>query len=154
MSLTTTESSPSSSSRIHVKTRYIPPPEPSLPALAVQVTEMVDSYMLWIGTTNEPAESVQNAPLQGCLARDWACAMPTRDINSSLPPAATSLFRTSGSDIALSMSQRLARRFKKQIFLSVDIPPSFQTMGQGPQLILAVEKTMVETLKELEQRRT
>jgi len=44
----------------------------------------------------------------------------------------------------------LARRFRKQIFLSVDVPPAFLSMGQGPKLLLEVEKGIVETLKEME----
>lgn len=64
--------------------------------------------------------------------------------------AATALFRTSGSDVALSMAQRLAKRFKKQIFLSVDIPASFLTLGQGARVLLEAEKGVVAALKELE----
>lgn len=65
--------------RIHIHTRYIPPSEPALPALAIQTTRLVDTYMLWVGTTELEAEEVRNAPLHGCLAKDWACAMPTRE---------------------------------------------------------------------------
>ncbi|KAH9839478.1 uncharacterized protein C8Q71DRAFT_749653 [Rhodofomes roseus] len=133
---------------ITVETKLVPPSDPTLPALAVQVTRLLDSYMLWIGTTDEAAEDVQNALLQGHIARDWACAMPLGNLN--VPPAATSLYRSSSSDAALSMSQRLARRFKKQIFLSIDLPPGFDSMGQGQKLILAVEKAVVETLREVE----
>ena len=35
--------------------------------------------MLWVGTTELEAEDVHKAPLQGLLAKDWACAMPIRD---------------------------------------------------------------------------
>lgn len=42
-----------------------------------------------------------------------------------------------------------ARKFKKQIFLSVDLPPTFISMEYGPQLALEVEKRLVETLKEI-----
>ena len=45
---------------------------------------------------------------------------------------------------------RTARRFKKQIFLSVDIAPSFMSLGDGPRLLLAVEKAVVDHLKSLE----
>ncbi|KZT10956.1 uncharacterized protein LAESUDRAFT_741287 [Laetiporus sulphureus 93-53] len=136
---------------ISFRTRHVRPADPSLPALALQVTHLIDSYMLWVGTTDETAEEVYKAPLQGNLARDWACAMPARDLNMNIPPAATSLFRTSSSDAALSMAQRLARRFKKQIFLSIDLPPAFDSMGQGAKLIFAVEKAVVDMLKEMEQ---
>ncbi|KAH9935531.1 uncharacterized protein B0H18DRAFT_976134 [Fomitopsis serialis] len=137
-------------SNITVETKLVSPPDPTLPALAIQVTRLLDSYMLWIGTTDETAEDVHSAPLQGHLARDWACAMPVRNLSANTPPAATSLYRSSSSDAALSMSQRLARRFKKQIFLSIDLPPVFDSMGQGQKLVLAVERAVVETLRELE----
>lgn len=43
-----------------------------------------------------------------------------------------------------------ARRFKKQIFLSVDVPPTFLSMGNGPRLLLEVERALVGRLKEYE----
>ncbi|KAL7281723.1 hypothetical protein ACG7TL_005041 [Trametes sanguinea] len=160
--------------RIHVDTRYFPPAGLGLPALAVQTTRLVDTYMLWVGTTDVEPELVANAPLQGCLAKDWACAMPAREM-SGTPPAATPLYRTSSSEASLSMAQRLgawllsfvtatlldwdarahigdcitgaARRFKKQIFLSIDMPPSLGSMGQEGKLLLAIERAVVDTLK-------
>ena len=115
---------------ISVETKRVPPSDPTLPPLALQVTQLLDSYMLWVGTTEEPAEDVQHASLHGHLARDWACAMPASKVspdemlsgncrmprnwligvvqlNANTPPAATSLYRSSSSDTALSMSQRL-----------------------------------------------
>jgi Proteasome assembly chaperone 4 len=61
---------------ISAQTKYLAAADPSLPALALQVTRLVDSYMLWIGTTELSPEDVSKAPSQGSLARDWACAMP------------------------------------------------------------------------------
>ncbi|KAI0697239.1 hypothetical protein BC835DRAFT_1270564 [Cytidiella melzeri] len=135
-------------SNIQVHTKYIPTSERALPALALQITQLVGSYMVWIGTTGESAENVETALLQGSLLRDWACAMPPT--NTAIPPAATNLYRSSSSDVSLSMAQRLARRFKKQIFLSVDVPPAFMTPGDGPKLMLAVEKAAVQSLQALE----
>ena len=54
-------------------------------------------------------------------------------------------------DICPIHSEMIARRFKKQIFLSVDMPATFFALGQGPQLAFEAEKRLVETLKELEQ---
>jgi proteasome assembly chaperone 4 len=91
-----------------------------------------------------------------------------------VPGAATTIYRSSSSDVSLSMAQRLgeacpvqgcrpkcllylswpfvpaARRFKQQIFLAVDVPPSFMALGDGPRLIMAVEKAVVDVLKSLE----
>ncbi|KIK97798.1 hypothetical protein PAXRUDRAFT_135570 [Paxillus rubicundulus Ve08.2h10] len=131
------------------RTRYIPPAEPTLPALALHVTSLVDSYMLWVGVTEEPPETVENAPRSGALCRDWACAMPSAPGMPGLGPA-TPLFHSSGSDVALSMAQRLAKRFRKQIFLSVDIPPLYLSAAQGSRLLLDAEKGVVEALKEIE----
>lgn len=40
-----------------------------------------------------------------------------------------------------------ARRFKKQIFLSIDVPPSLGSMGQEGKLLLAIERALVDNLK-------
>ena len=60
---------------IRTETRYFPPPDDVLPALVLQITELVDSYVLWIGPTDESQENAQRAPEKGNLCRDWACAM-------------------------------------------------------------------------------
>ncbi|KAI0342167.1 hypothetical protein BDW22DRAFT_1429651 [Trametopsis cervina] len=148
----------SSPAAIRMHTKYIAPSERSMPALAMQITELVGSYMVWVGTTDVPAEKVESAPSQGSLLRDWSCAMPP--LNAATPPAATNLYRSSSSEISLSMAQRLgetscrllARRFQKQIFVSVDIPPSFMTLGDGSKLLVAAEKAVVQALQDIEAR--
>ena len=47
---------------------------------------------------------------------------------------------------------RLAKRFQKQIFLSVDIPSGFSPNGQGDKLLFEAEKGIVAALKEIESR--
>lgn len=39
------------------------------------------------------------------------------------------------------------------MFLSVDVPPSFMSMSEGSRVLLAVEKAVVDGLKELENRK-
>jgi hypothetical protein len=70
------------SSMISVDVRHVTPSDPALPALAVQVTKLVESYMLWVGVLEEGVgpDEVEKVPLQGSLARDWACAMPTANV--------------------------------------------------------------------------
>jgi len=133
---------------ISIETKYLPSSDPSLPALALQVTCLVNSYMLWIGTTDASPEDVSKALSEGNLAHDWACAMPP--ITSGAPASATWLFRSSGSEVSMAIAQRLARRFRKQIYLSVDIPPIFSSMGQSPRIALEMEKGIVETLKRMD----
>lgn len=60
---------------IQVWTRFVPPAEPTQPALAVEITRLVDSYMVWVGVTAETAETVGDAARSGSLCKDWACAM-------------------------------------------------------------------------------
>lgn len=57
------------------ETKYLPAGDPTLPGFAIQVTRLVDSYMIWVGVCGDPGE-VEKAPLRGNLCRDWACAMP------------------------------------------------------------------------------
>ncbi|KAF8904455.1 hypothetical protein CPB84DRAFT_1814449 [Gymnopilus junonius] len=129
-----------------VAVKVIATNDPSLPSLVLQVTQMVDTYMLWVGTAeNTEIGNGEKVVLGGNLCRDWACAMPPRVAGAA--SAATSLFRTSASDVALPMAQRLAKRFKKQIFLSIDIGTG---IGQGDVLVLEAEKGIVAGLKEIE----
>ncbi|KAA1474209.1 hypothetical protein DENSPDRAFT_781510 [Dentipellis sp. KUC8613] len=135
---------------IQVTTHHVPPTAPSEPAFVIQVTHLVGSYMLWIGTAERSGASAEQIMRSGHLARDWACAMPPNlALRTDVPPG-TSLFRSS-TDVALGMAQRLSRRFKKQVFLSVDIPAS-ASMGPGAetQIAMEMEKALVKTVKELE----
>ena len=67
---------------IETETKYFPATSDGLPALALQITKLVDSYMLWIGVTECLAEEVKQAPSRGKLCRDWACAMPSRFVSA------------------------------------------------------------------------
>jgi proteasome assembly chaperone 4 len=117
------------SGAISVQHFYAPPSDAAgTPALALQVTALAGSYMLWAGATECAEEDVRRgrAVAQGVLARDWACAMPplgdsVRSRRSSarsdilmadrrqpaLPPQGTALFSSAASDYALAMAQRL-----------------------------------------------
>jgi hypothetical protein len=86
-----------------------------------------------------------------------------------LPATGTQLLRSTSTDLALSIAKRLgeqiivgvlcgvwvtdvlptARRFGKQIFLSVDVPVS---IGDDSGMIVEVEKALVDTLKEMEEK--
>jgi len=136
--------------KIKVETRTFTPPTPLSPTFALQITHLTDSYMLWIGTVPPVAEGQDARPTapDAKVARDWACAMPSG--TTSVPAIGTSLFRTPASDVALPLAQRLARRFKKQIFLSVDL--SEFGGADSARTMLEVERELVQALVEVEKR--
>ncbi len=113
---------------ISVETKYFPSSGASSPALALQVTCLVDSYMLWIGVTEEVEENASRAILQGHLGKDWAMSMPPWKVRNSRnkgmgwfqqgnfisalhlqtqPATGSQLLRSSSSDMALSIAKRL-----------------------------------------------
>ena len=109
---------------IGISSHYVPPFNSSSPALAFQVTSLVDSYMIWVGVTDGRPEDVQSAASRGTLTQDWACAMPSLNVRHIFcciiglllhtvvfkpgnPPVGTSLLRTSHAGVALPMAQRL-----------------------------------------------
>jgi proteasome assembly chaperone 4 len=59
---------------LRIESRFLPPSSNDVPALAVQIICMTNSYMIWIGATSQ--ENVESAVQAGRLAMDWACAMP------------------------------------------------------------------------------
>ena len=61
---------------IQTRTKYFAPSDDSLPALVLQQTVLVDSYMLWIAPTDKKPEEAEQVPLTSRLCADWACAMP------------------------------------------------------------------------------
>ncbi|KAG7098743.1 hypothetical protein E1B28_000653 [Marasmius oreades] len=89
---------------ISVHTKRIASSDPSIPVFALQITRLVDSYMLWVGLTGD---DVSRAAARGHLCKDWICAMPPQSV--SAPTVATSIFRTKNGDVALSMAQRLGK---------------------------------------------
>lgn len=91
-------------------------------------------------------------------------------MQASVPGAATSLYRTSESDAALSMAQRLgsshgsiakgasgsdvfvtARKWKKQIILAIDVPQKFENTSR---VTLEVEKRIGMSLNKVEGKTT
>ncbi|KAF8829106.1 hypothetical protein HHX47_DHR3000754 [Lentinula edodes] len=69
---------------IPTKVHYIASDNPSIPAFALQITQIVDSYMLWASPTELFEGDVERAPLSGSLCRDWACAMPPKAVFLSI----------------------------------------------------------------------
>lgn len=60
-----------------------------MPAIIIQITEMLQSYMIWVGAVNADITSLsgstvieQLAATQGSLAKDWACAMAPSSVST------------------------------------------------------------------------
>lgn len=69
---------------ISITTRYLESKTPGLPALVLQVTSLVDSYMVWVGISSAGPEAKERTVAQGLLCRDWAVAMPPRPVGDPL----------------------------------------------------------------------
>ncbi|KIY43284.1 hypothetical protein FISHEDRAFT_78629 [Fistulina hepatica ATCC 64428] len=136
-----------SASTPFVYQRFVPAPDNQRDlgvGIQLQITRLVGTYMVWAGVCENgggvnagPTEEDTDMPLgiNGNLALDWACAMPSG--------SATPLFRSQTVEsTAFSTAQRLAKRFKKQFFVSVDSIP--------PTLAFEAEKAIVIAIKELE----
>ena len=67
---------------ITITTRYLESKTPGLSALVVQVTQLVDSYMVWVGISEAGPEAKERTVAQGHLCRDWAVAMPPRPVSA------------------------------------------------------------------------
>ena len=65
---------------MNVQLKRLETSDPSLPSLVLQITQLVDTYMLWIGIADGDmgVGEAEKAVLRGNLCNDWACAMPTR----------------------------------------------------------------------------
>jgi proteasome assembly chaperone 4 len=96
---------------VSIYTKYVAPSKPGGRGLAVQVIELVDSYMIWVGEVEGGPEEVGKAMVGGRLCRDWACGLP--GIGTRLAGG--------GESIAIGMAQRLASRFGKMVYVSVDV---------------------------------
>ncbi|WVR07208.1 hypothetical protein IAU60_004249 [Kwoniella sp. DSM 27419] len=136
----------------------LPSPLPSSPSFTFHLTRLVDTLMIWVGT-GPPTDasgfgaSSASGPSEKKLASDWSVAMPSR---GNIPVTATPIYRSGASDVSLSMSQRLARKFpSNQIHLSLSLPSSL-TSSSGPsfdpyasKVLLIMEKKLGSWLGEV-----
>ncbi|EJU04053.1 hypothetical protein DACRYDRAFT_76351 [Dacryopinax primogenitus] len=153
----------STTPKIHTFSYVFPPSLPTAPTFGLYVTSLTDTYLLWLGVLPPSATAISvpdplreeegssGADMMGLgtdakLGRDWAMGMPGR---GAIPAVGTQLLKGVGEDVALPLAQRLARRFKKQVFLSVDVG-ELGTGGQGGRVMLDVERQLVGVLSELE----
>ncbi len=89
----------------------------TLPTLYFQLTRLPGTMMLWISTAS--------SPLQARLTESWACAMPPtvrhlilscrkqllNKVQTHLPVASTSLFRSPQDDISAALAGRLGKHY-------------------------------------------
>ena len=75
-----------SGNAIKVQVQIIGANDPASPPMVLQVTQMVDTYMLWIGAVENISDigAGENAVLSGNLCKDWACAMPPTTVRDSV----------------------------------------------------------------------
>ncbi|KAL8280848.1 hypothetical protein RQP46_006852 [Phenoliferia psychrophenolica] len=105
-------------------------PDPALPPFFVQLVELRGSVVITVGT----------APTPYAIAGDFACAMHT----AQGPPSSTAL--TPNASTSLSMSAKFSRRYKRQVFLSLDLA-AFTTQGRpANNLVLTLEKALLMKL--------
>jgi len=168
----------SSTPKIQNSSYIFPPSLPNARTFGLQLTELTDTYLLWVGVVPSSAGELAPVPVdplrdedgggsagadlgadlgegagaEARLGRDWAVGMPGW---GNHPPVGTALLRNAGEDLALSLSQRLARRFKKQVFLSVDVGDFGAGVGgaQGARVLLDVERQLVGVLSQVEKRK-
>ncbi|KAK8864237.1 hypothetical protein IAR55_001483 [Kwoniella newhampshirensis] len=142
--------------QIKIHHTNLPSPLPSSPSFQFQLTRLTSTLVVWVGA-GPPTQLGEEVSIiaggEKKLASDWSVAMPAR---GNIPVTATPIFRSGASDIALPMSQRLARKFpSNQIHLSLSLPPSL-TSQSGPSLdpyaskvLLAMEKKLGNWLSEV-----
>ena len=88
---------------------------------------MDKSCYIWLGCHDEP-----------CKMSSLATAIPTR---FSGTPLSTTLLND-GTDSSREMAQRLAQKFGIQVFLSCNLPPSYDMHA------LQIDKAVIDLLKE------
>ncbi|CAG8540402.1 6266_t:CDS:2 [Ambispora gerdemannii] len=100
-----------------------------------QLIVLTDSAFAWVASHGN--EVLQNL----------AVAMPPVSYggkDSSLPPAATTLLTRDIDEFSRQLGQKLARKFNKQFFVSLNLSP---TTDQA--LIVFVEKKLIAFIKEI-----
>lgn len=105
---------------VTIYTEYVAPSQAGMRGVAIQVIELVDSYMIWMGGTELPPEEVGKAIGQGRLCKEWACGVPGT--------VGTGLF---GGEIAAGMAQRLARMAGKVVYVSADVSREESRAAEG-----------------------
>ncbi|KAH8917329.1 hypothetical protein BT69DRAFT_1354839 [Atractiella rhizophila] len=124
-------------SAISTHTLSIAPQSPLYPSIILTYTFLSKSLLVNIGTDAHTPR----------IAVEWSCGVPER---GTIPASSTLIFKppNGSGDWTTTVSQRLARRFKTQIHLSLDVP---QQMMDGPgseKVVLEIEKQLVKDLQE------
>ncbi|KAK4687857.1 proteasome assembly chaperone 4, partial [Tremellales sp. Uapishka_1] len=159
------------SPQITLHSIVLPSPFPSCPTFHFHLTRLSQTLMIWVGAgpPSTPETLAYSAPDERKLA-EWAVSMPARPVrafltpfppsltrsNQDLPVSSTPIFRNGAADLALPLSQRLAKRFPaNQILLQLSLPASL-TAQSGPSLnpyaskaLLVMEKRLGVWLEEL-----
>jgi proteasome assembly chaperone 4 len=96
---------------VTIYTKYVAPSRPGGRGLAVQVIELVDSYMIWVGGAEGGPEEVGRAMEKGRLCRDWGCGVG----------GAGTRLAGGGDGDGVGVASRLALRLGKVVYVSMDV---------------------------------
>ncbi|ORY89828.1 hypothetical protein BCR35DRAFT_329175 [Leucosporidium creatinivorum] len=105
--------------------------DPALPIFFAQLTSLRDSLLINLGSN----------PLPFSIANDLSCAMP----RPTGPATSTAVSKSASS--SLSLSAKLSKRYKRQVFLSLDL--SSCAGGQGgstDHVLLPLERALLKQL--------
>ncbi|KAJ3320746.1 hypothetical protein HDV06_005039 [Boothiomyces sp. JEL0866] len=103
------------------------------PPVAFQITEMKDSYMIWIG------EATQGEAVTGQLDQlAVALKSPYQDT-----PIASTLIKPTMENLSETIAKKLSQRFRKQFFVS------FNLEMKDPEISSKIQAKLFELVKSL-----
>ncbi|KAI9197340.1 uncharacterized protein BJ171DRAFT_570743 [Polychytrium aggregatum] len=118
-------------------------------AVHFQVVVMADSLIVWAGKGDGPSDQQQrrSASDSAPTGRLGSLALAMPNLGNGVPTS-TKLFGASLDERSESMAKRLAAKFKKQFFVTIDLPST----PDGIELSLFAEKKLVQVVKDVLER--
>lgn len=115
-----------------------------LPDFIFHFTRLTQSMLIWIG--HAPADGngacLSSPGTNASLAKDWSCALAS----SSFPAVSTQLNSLNPTHtFSQSLAQKIAQRFRIQVFVSIDLPPLVLESESGVKLEL--EKQLFDQIQ-------
>ncbi|KAI7937481.1 hypothetical protein MJO29_014796 [Puccinia striiformis f. sp. tritici] len=122
------------------------PDRPDLPDFLFHFTRLTQSMLIWIGTVSSDNSGCHQLSAEdACLAKDWSCAVPP---STSFPALSTRLNSSKPADaFSQALAQKIAQRFKIQVFVSIDLPASI--LGSDSHIKFELEKQLFAHIQTL-----